>query len=90
MKRPTANAVEGINCIIKKSCKSAKDIPIQTRILTIIDIFDALTAFDRPYKPAISVEKAIGILNHDVDLGRIDKEILVIFFQKVILDKEGK
>ena len=69
---------------------TAKDIPIQARILTIIDIFDALTAFDRPYKPAISIETAIGILNHDVDLGRIDKEILEIFYQKVVLYKEGK
>src|SRR5262249_2863230 len=31
----------------------AADIPVETRMLTIADIFDALTASDRPYKKAI-------------------------------------
>ena len=31
----------------------APDIPVQTRMMTISDIFDALTAKDRPYKRAV-------------------------------------
>lgn len=40
-----------------------KDIPFEVRILTILDIFDALTADDRPYKPGIPVEQALLILS---------------------------
>lgn len=39
-----------------------KDIPMEVRIITILDIFDALTADDRPYKPGMPVEKALSIL----------------------------
>jgi HD-GYP domain-containing protein (c-di-GMP phosphodiesterase class II) len=35
---------------------------MQTRIMTIADIFDALTASDRPYKPALPPERALDIL----------------------------
>ena len=38
-------------------------IPTEVRIITILDIFDALTADDRPYKPGIPVEKALAILD---------------------------
>lgn len=41
---------------------SGEDIPIEVRILTILDIFDALTADDRPYKPGMSAERALEIL----------------------------
>ncbi len=37
-------------------------IPTEVRILTILDIFDALVADDRPYKPGMPVEKALSIL----------------------------
>ncbi len=37
-------------------------IPLEVRILTILDIFDALVADDRPYKPGMPVERALSIL----------------------------
>ncbi len=42
--------------------KQSGDIPIQTRMMTIADIFDALTAADRPYKAAVPIEGALDIL----------------------------
>jgi putative nucleotidyltransferase with HDIG domain len=42
-------------------------IPLFTRILTVADIFDALTA-DRPYRAAMPVSKALEIMRRDVDL----------------------
>lgn len=42
---------------------SGEEIPIEVRILTILDIFDALTADDRPYKPGMPVERALSILD---------------------------
>jgi HD-GYP domain-containing protein (c-di-GMP phosphodiesterase class II) len=52
------------------------DIPIQTRILTIADMFDALTEADRPYKPAVSVEQAIKILRAEADAGLLDADLV--------------
>ena len=40
-----------------------EEIPTEVRIITILDIFDALVADDRPYKPGMPVEKALSILD---------------------------
>lgn len=58
---------------------TAKDIPKEVRLLTILDVFDALTARDRPYKPAISLGKTFGILHDMARNGEIDAEILALF-----------
>ena len=55
---------------------SGDDIPKETRLLTIIDIYDALTAEDRPYKPPMPAEKAFSILESMAEEGSIDKELL--------------
>ena len=55
------------------------EIPTQTRIMTISDIYDALTASDRPYKKAVPVERALDILNMEVKAGKLDKELYEIF-----------
>ena len=60
---------------------SADSIPPEVRLLTILDVFDALTAKDRPYKPGMPVEKALSILHSMVDEGSIDKNILALFEQ---------
>ena len=46
------------------------EIPVPARMMTIADIFDALTAKDRPYKRAMPVERALDILGYEP--GRID------------------
>ena len=61
------------------------DVTAEMRLLTILDIFDALTARDRPYKPAVPVEKAFGILDSMANDGQIDREILSLF--KLYLNK---
>ena len=43
--------------------------------MTIADIFDALTASDRPYKKAVPVDRALDILNMEVKGGKLDKEL---------------
>ena len=58
---------------------TAKDIPPEVRLLTILDVFEALTAKDRPYKTAMSLGKAFGILHDMEEDGEIDGEILALF-----------
>lgn len=60
---------------------TAENIPWETRLLTIIDIYEALTAEDRPYKPPMPPEKVFGILNEMSEAGKIDKNILSSFYE---------
>ncbi|MBX3129140.1 MAG: GAF domain-containing protein [Polyangiaceae bacterium] len=57
----------------------SEEIPVQSKMMTISDIFDALTASDRPYKRAVPIEKAIGILDLEVKDGHVDAELVRIF-----------
>lgn len=54
-------------------------IPIQTRMMTISDIFDALTASDRPYKRAVAPERALDIMTEEVKAGQLDGELFRLF-----------
>jgi len=55
------------------------EIPIQSRMMTISDIFDALTASDRPYKLAVPVDRALDILGFERKSGAIDPDLLDLF-----------
>ena len=56
-----------------------EDIPFQAKIMTVCDIYDALTASDRPYKRALPPERAIDILGLEVKDGNLDPELVRIF-----------
>jgi len=47
--------------------------------MTIADIYDALTARDRPYKKAMPIQRALDILGFEVKDGHIDGELVRIF-----------
>lgn len=66
---------------------SAAAIPVQTRMMTISDIFDALAAADRPYKKAVSVERALEILELSVNDGELDRGLFEIFRDARIFDR---
>jgi HD-GYP domain-containing protein (c-di-GMP phosphodiesterase class II) len=57
----------------------AEEIPIQSKMMSITDIFDALTASDRPYKKAVPLERAIDILDFSVKDGHVDGDLVRIF-----------
>ncbi len=57
----------------------ADQIPVQSRMMTIADIYDALVALDRPYKRAVSVEGARKILCDEARAGKLDEELLRVF-----------
>jgi HD-GYP domain-containing protein (c-di-GMP phosphodiesterase class II) len=57
------------------------EIPPPARMMTICDIFDALSASDRPYKRAVPREDALDILRSDAKRGALDSDLLDIFVQ---------
>ena len=65
---------------------NADDIPVQTRMMTISDIFDALTATDRPYKRAVPYERALDILNMEAKDGMIDRDLLGTFIDARVFE----
>ena len=58
---------------------TAEQIPIQSKMMSISDIFDALTAADRPYKRAVPPQRALDILGLEVKDGHVDGELVRIF-----------
>jgi HD-GYP domain-containing protein (c-di-GMP phosphodiesterase class II) len=60
----------------------AESISLQSRILCVVDIFDALVAKDRPYKPAMPLETALNILKKDAQAGKLDKELVELFIRR--------
>ncbi len=63
-------------------------IPIQTRMMTISDIFDALTAADRPYKRAVPVNRALDIMNSEMESGMLDPKLFQLFTEAKIFEQE--
>jgi len=68
---------------------AADKLSLETRIMTVCDIFDALTASDRPYKKAMPVDKALQILEWEARDGMLDKDVVELFiksraYQKVL------
>jgi HD-GYP domain-containing protein (c-di-GMP phosphodiesterase class II) len=57
------------------------DIALPTRMMTIADIYDALTASDRPYKRAVPKEQAYDILRDEAARGEVDADLLAVFIE---------
>jgi HD-GYP domain-containing protein (c-di-GMP phosphodiesterase class II) len=57
----------------------AAQIPVQAKIMTVCDIFDALSASDRPYKKAVSPERALEILQLSVRDNELDPVLYQLF-----------
>ena len=67
--------------------RAADSLPPEVRLLTILDVFDALTAKDRPYKPGMPAERALAILQNMASEGSIDKNILNLFEQSRVWEE---
>jgi len=57
------------------------EIPVQAKMMTICDIFDALSATDRPYKKAVPADKALDILKLCVKEEEVDAELFRLFLE---------
>jgi len=64
-------------------------IPIQTRMMTISDIYDALTAADRPYKAAVVPARALDIMDEEVQAGQLDSELFRLFVAAKLFERNA-
>jgi HD-GYP domain-containing protein (c-di-GMP phosphodiesterase class II) len=65
------------------------EIPVQTQILTIADIYDALTASDRPYKRRLPVNTVLKILRHEATKNKINGDLVDLFEQRQVFSVLG-
>jgi HD-GYP domain-containing protein (c-di-GMP phosphodiesterase class II) len=63
---------------------AGEQICLESRILAVIDMYEALIAQDRPYKRRIPPEKAVEILREEVAANHLDKEVVDFFVEKAI------
>ena len=55
------------------------EIPLEARILALVDFFEALTASDRPYKKAMPIDQVMKILRNEVEKKKLDKDLFELF-----------
>lgn len=60
---------------------ASERIPLQSKMMAISDIYDALTASDRPYKKAVPHDKALDILHMEAKGGQLDAELIRVFVE---------
>jgi HD-GYP domain-containing protein (c-di-GMP phosphodiesterase class II) len=63
------------------------EIPAQSKIMSVADIFDALTAWDRPYKKALPLERALSILEAEAKANHLEPQLVQIFRERRIYNK---
>jgi HD-GYP domain-containing protein (c-di-GMP phosphodiesterase class II) len=66
-----------------------EDIPVQSQILTIADIYDALTASDRPYKRRLPVNTVLHILRQEAAKNKINSDLVELFEQRQVFTVLG-
>lgn len=62
-------------------------IPLKAKMMAIADIYDALTASDRPYKKAVPVERALDILRAEARKGGLDSDLVELFVDCRVFDR---
>ncbi|MBW4583029.1 MAG: GAF domain-containing protein [Tildeniella nuda ZEHNDER 1965/U140] len=60
------------------------DIPIQSQMMAIADIYDALTAGDRPYKRSLSLPMALKILKQEAAQSKLNGDLVELFEQRQV------
>ncbi|HUU12563.1 MAG TPA: HD domain-containing phosphohydrolase [Terriglobia bacterium] len=67
-----------------------EEIPFQSKMMTISDIFDALTARDRPYKRAVPLDRALDIIGQEVKSQLLDPVLYQLFLDAKIFQITAK
>lgn len=66
-----------------------ENIPIQSQIMAIADIYDALTAGDRPYKKALTSGAALNILRQEACQNKLNQDLVELFEQRQVFSVLG-
>ncbi|GAI44290.1 unnamed protein product, partial [marine sediment metagenome] len=67
--------------------RGKEQIPLPARIMVIADIFDALTAPDRPYKSAVPMDRVKAILGEEAADGKLDGDVVELLVSKRLYER---
>jgi HD-GYP domain-containing protein (c-di-GMP phosphodiesterase class II) len=67
-----------------------EQMSVQARVMGIADIFEALTAKDRPYKPGKTLSESLGILGRMKENGHVDPDLFDIFVRDKVYLKYAR
>lgn len=70
--------------------RTQSDIPFPSRLMTVADIYDALTAADRPYKKSMPTERAFAVLEDEAKNGKLDVDLVKIFVEAKVFTLAGE
>lgn len=65
---------------------TSEQIPVQSKLMAVADVYDALVAADRPYKVAVSVPRSLEILEDETKAGLLDAEAFRIFMDARVFE----
>lgn len=66
------------------------ELPLEARILCLVDFYEALTAVDRPYKKPMPLEKVYAILKSEAERNHIDKDLFDLFLKANVHERYTK
>jgi len=66
--------------------RTQADIPVASQLMTVADIYDALTASDRPYRKSLPSERAFMVLEDEAKRGKLDADLVRIFIDAKVYD----
>lgn len=69
---------------------TGEQMSIPAKMMAIADIFEALTARDRPYKPPMPLSQALSILRNMRDKNQIDAELFQLFVESRIWESYAR
>ena len=61
-------------------------IPAQSKLMAVADVYDALVAADRPYKVAVTVPRSLEILEDETRAGLLDAEVFRLFVEAKVFE----
>jgi HD-GYP domain-containing protein (c-di-GMP phosphodiesterase class II) len=67
--------------------KTKEELPLLARILAIVDVYEALTARDRPYRSAMDHPRARDVLLEESENGNLDSSLVELFLEEDVYDK---
>jgi HD-GYP domain-containing protein (c-di-GMP phosphodiesterase class II) len=68
---------------------AGENIPLKSRMMAVADIYDALTASDRPYKKAVPVDRALEIIKAEARSNHLDPELVRLFIEHRVYDRDS-
>ncbi|MBZ5563569.1 MAG: GAF domain-containing protein [Acidobacteriia bacterium] len=72
------------------SHRKGEEIPLQSRMITLCDIFVALTARDRPFRRAVPVERALDLMGVEAQSNLLDPELFRLFVDAKVYELTAK